>query len=521
MKRFSTLLLAVLALGSLAAAPPLASSVDEAFKPFWAATNPQEAAKAADGIVKSGVRFDEAFAALRRGRTYSGDVQKGVVKFKHHFALGDFWYSVEVPQDYNPARAYQLRVQLHGGVGGRENGDIRGTGSIGALAGVDQIYVMPASWNDAPWWSDSQVQNLRAVLDSVKRIYNVDENRINMAGVSDGATGTYYFAMRDTTPYSSFEALNGSLAVLQNPTIGRDGALFPNNLLNKPYFIVNGGLDPLYPTDSVEPYINHLKNKGVEVVYHPQPEGKHNTTWWPSEKDAFETFVRDHPRKPYPERLTWETDLGGDVTRAHWLVVNDVLNRPDPRDALPDVNIFGGSGPDDFGVLVDGMRIRSVVPSSTADRIGLYAGDIVTRINGQDPPKGQNFLGWLDTFEPGGPLVIAVTRDRRRVEIKADLDVDRIPPLPLFPNRKLTGRVDLQRAGNTISATTRGAAEMTLLISPDVFDFDKPIKVEADGRTVFEGKVQKSLETLLKWAARDNDRTMLFGAEIDIKLPAR
>jgi hypothetical protein len=35
---------------------------------------------------------------------------------------------------------------------------------------------------------------------------------------------------------------------------------------------------------------------------------------------------------------------------------------------------------------------------------------------------------------------------------------------------------------------------------------------------VFEGRVEHNLKTLLKWAARDNDRTMLYAAEIRIKL---
>jgi len=45
------------------------------------------------------------------------------------------------------------------------------------------------------------------------------------------------------------------------------------------------------------------------------------------------------------------------------------------------------------------------------------------------------------------------------------------------------------------------------------------VKVTADGRTVFEGKVKTNLATLMKWAARDNDRTMLFGAEIVVNVP--
>jgi hypothetical protein len=34
----------------------------------------------------------------------------------------------------------------------------------------------------------------------------------------------------------------------------------------------------------------------------------------------------------------------------------------------------------------------------------------------------------------------------------------------------------------------------------------------------FEGSVAKSVETLSTWAARDNDRTMLFGAELHVKV---
>ena len=81
-----------------------------------------------------------------------------------------------------------------------------------------------------------------------------------------------------------------------------------------------------------------------------------------------------------------------------------------------------------------------------------------------------------------------------------------------------SGRVDLTRAGNTVTAATRGVAAFTLLVSPDQFDFAKPVKVVVNGRTVFNGKVQKSLATLLKYAAADNDRTMLFGAEIHVEL---
>jgi hypothetical protein len=88
----------------------------------------------------------------------------------------------------------------------------------------------------------------------------------------------------------------------------------------------------------------------------------------------------------------------------------------------------------------------------------------------------------------------------------------------MFPHRRPTGRVDLARDGNIVTADTRSVDTFTLLLSPDVFDFSKPIKVVANGKTVFDGRVTRSLPTLLKWAARDNDRTLLVGAEVTVKL---
>src|SRR5581483_6227294 len=124
-----------------------------------------------------------------------------------------------------------------------------GSGSVGALAGAEQIYVIPYAWADAPWWSDDQTLNLVEILDAVKR--------------------RYYVAMRETTPFAAFLPLNGYLLVLAARDID-DGLIFPTNLRNKPIFAVNGGRDPLYPTRIVDPSVEHLQQGGVTISYHPQ-----------------------------------------------------------------------------------------------------------------------------------------------------------------------------------------------------------------------------------------------------------
>ncbi|MGE3958106.1 MAG: hypothetical protein AB7H96_15430 [Vicinamibacterales bacterium] len=526
MGRSLWVVVALVAVGAAASALPsfgvsgvsAASPASEAaLAQFLAAPNPGEAAKLADAVVRSGATFDETIAALRKGRTYNADVARGVTKASH--VVGDltFNYQLDVPPTYDPTRRYQLRVQLHGGVG-RPDPTPRGNG-IGALAGVEQIYLLPTAWNQAEWWTDLQLGNLRVLLDSVKRRYNVDENRVVMSGVSDGGTASYYFSMRDTTPFAAFLPLNGAIPVLRNTLMKVDGGLYMHNMLNKPFFIVNGGKDPLYPTTLVEPYIKQMQDGGVEVKYLPQPEGVHNTAWWPDVKDTYETFVKDHPRQPFPDRLTWESDLRVNTGRAHWLVIDALAPTQKETAPLPDINERVGPAQPDFGVRVAGERITGVVAGSNADTLGLVPGDVVNRVNGRVLPRGMDATDLIDLADVGSTLTLSVTRGTASMDLRGTYQPTALPRrTPIFTHARPSGRVDLVREGNVVKVTTRRVAGFTLLISPDQFDMSKPITVVVDGKAAFEGIVKPNLATLLEWAAKDNDRTMLFAAALPIRV---
>ena len=497
--------------------PARSRTADAALNRFWQAQSPQEASAAVETVVASGISFDAALARLRVGSTYARDVPRGVVQRTHRIDDTEFPYVLDVPESYTPTKKYQVRVQLHGGVN-RPEARTRESG-IGSLAGVEQIYVMPVAWAAAEWWTDAQLQNLRTILDEVKRTYNVDENRVVLSGVSDGGTATFYVAMRDTTPFASFLPLNGALPVLRSRSVKAEGELFPNNLLNKPFFVVNGGRDPLYPPSLVEPVIEHLSKGGVNLTYMPQPEGAHNTAWWPEVKDAFESFVREHPRVPLPEKLTWESDLTGGTNRAHWLVIDALASDAREQPALADLNQFSTGPLPNFGLRVNGTTITSIADNSNASIYGFRPNDVVVSINGKPVPSGANVLDVLSSYEPNRMITFGVRRGGESLELTGFfMSTGESKVGPLFQHTTASGRVDLAREGNTVRATTRGVQAFTLLLSPDAFDFTKPVTVVCDGKTVFEGGVTASVATLMKWAARDNDRTMLFGAELPITL---
>ncbi len=509
-------LVAVVMLTSLVLVTQQPSALDVAFAKFWAAKNAGDAAKAATDVVRTGASFDEVYQRLQRGRPYSKDAPIGIVPGHR----GEFGYTLDVPPTYDPGRAYQVRFQLHGGVGApRESAERRGRAGIGRLAGAEQIYVLPAAWDEAPWWSEAQVANLHAILDILKRTYNVDENRVVIAGVSDGGTGAYYVAMRDTTPYASFLPLNGYILVLQHAVKEADGDLNPNNLRNKPFFVVNGGRDPLYPMAAVEPSLEHLAKGGVNITYKPQAQAGHDTTWWPAVKDAFETFVRDHPRVPLPDRLTWETSDPRRYGRAHWLQIDALGGRSSDARSLPDLNEFTPQPQAELGFRMQpGLKVDRIVNGTMADRLGLKRDDVIQKIGASELKVHDDLVAVLQTYKPGSQIQITVVRDGKPIELSGRFEpqVIRTPTAPMFKQTGHPGRVDLARSGNVVEAVTRDVSQFTLLVSPEQFDFAQPIRVMVNGRVAFDGRVEKDVTTLMKWAARDNDRTMLFGAEVKI-----
>ena len=293
------------------------------------------------------------------------------------------------------------------------------------LAAEDHIAVFPASWGPFPWWRGEQVENLRQILAALKREYNIDENRVTVTGVSDGGTGAYFLAFKDTTPWAAFFPFIGSPGVLLNPQVGAEGLMHVANLVNKPLYIVNGETDRLYPVRSVEPYLRSFGAAGVPFEFHPQPGG-HDTSFWPDLAENIDEFHRNFPRDPLPDRVLWAAENAASFARAHWIVLEE---------------------------------------------IGPIAGD----------------------------------------EDRADLAA-------LTEDGK-AGVVEAVRRDNTVDVSAYHVRRLRILLSPEEFDLSRPVTVVLNGTEVFSGMVAPSLTTLMSWAARDDDRTMLFVAELEVTAP--
>ena len=504
------------------------SALDAAVEAFWAASSDAEVAAASAAILAADPDIEAIWGRLRAGRAYARGVPTGRRLLTRENRDGvEHGYVVRVPQGYDPAARYPVIVYLHGGVSRPKREDGTWWRREERLARDDAIVVAPASWDESLWWQDSQIENLAGVVNDLKRTWNVDENRVYLIGISDGATGAFYHAMKATTPWAAFLPLNGHPVVLANPASDVDGEMHVTNLRNKPLFIVNGGRDPLYPVASVTPFMRLFQQAGVFLDFRPQAEAGHDVSWWDDEKPAMDAFMTERARRPLPARLSWETERTDRYNRAHWLVITElgaVEGEPDldAYNTILDPTQGIQLGINMIGEMVDGsgLRVLQVGPDSMASAAGMVNDDTIVEVEGQSGPSVEDLRQALVGFAPGQQIPMVIQRGGERIAVTFDYPAAAAPRgRQAFPHTVAPGRVELDQRGNTVTANTRGVRRFTLLLSPEQFDFTQPITVVANGVTVFDGMVEPDVATLLRWVATDQDRTAMYGAELDIEVP--
>lgn len=153
------------------------------------------------------------------------------------------------------------------------------------------------------------------------------------------------------------------------------------------------------------------------------------------------------------------------------------------------------------------------------DAAGIEPDDIVLTVSGQPTPTPEALRQAIMNFGPGDELPISVRRDTEVMNLMLSYPTTfRTQARPAFGRDEPSGRVDLSRDGNTVVARTQGVWRYTLLLSPDQFDFSEPIRVVTNSVVSWDGLVIPDVETLLHWAASDQDQSLLFGAELEVEV---
>lgn len=191
-------------------------------------------------------------------------------------------FSLYVPEYYDPTRAWPLIVALHGGSG--TGADFLWTWLTEARS-RGCLLLSPTSLGST--WSlmddDIDAPALRAMVEYVREHWRVDEGRILLTGLSDGATYTLLCGLQPDMPFTALAPVSGVLhpANLMNGNLERAAG--------RRIYLVHGARDWMFPVGTARMAHRELQRAGADVTYreiedlshtYPREENARILEWW-------------------------------------------------------------------------------------------------------------------------------------------------------------------------------------------------------------------------------------------------
>jgi len=477
----------------------IAAVVDEA--PEWH--------EVADRILSAGyAEFPEAGAPVLRTTVCSDTVERP-------------WVLV-VPESYDPEVPTPLLVVLHGGVGGATIAeDPLGEASDNELVDMATengwVSLVPFGQAGATWWDDVGMDNIQRLLRKVKIELNIDDDRVWMAGFSDGGSAGFAHAMVAPTDYAAFLALNGHIGV---GSLDGDLPTYAPNLANSPVYVTTTFDDGLYPSERMRPTIEMARRAGADIFYRELP-GEHDFDDVAGDLPLMARFLERHPRDPFPHEITWEA-TSAEFGRCKWFAIDRVTTGRAARwhhvfnAALVDDRRTVGFFPQwDFegsGILVDGISDEE----SAARSMGLRPGDIIVEADGAPIDSLAALDVWKEGVSRGDAFGFTVIRDGARVHLSGEF-----PPeanYNVFKRDAPSARATASFMANHVDVRASRLGAFSILVHPDMFHLDENLVVTVNGDVVYDEPVAPDIGFMLSNYVENRDRSLLYVAEVEIDL---
>jgi phospholipase/carboxylesterase len=170
-------------------------------------------------------------------------------------------FSLYVPEDYDPARAWAVVVALHGGSG---NGGAFLWSWLREARTRGFILLAPTA--QGPTWSlmepDLDSDNINRMLDELGGRWNLDPKRLLLTGMSDGGTYAYVIGLRAGCRFTHLAPIAAAFHPMLMMTLAD-----ADRVRGLPIHIVHGALDWMFAARTAEVAEQALRQAGAEVVY--------------------------------------------------------------------------------------------------------------------------------------------------------------------------------------------------------------------------------------------------------------
>jgi len=244
---------------------------------------------------------------------------------------------IYIPASYQNTRKFPCVLMLHGAVGIGNFNDIDSLNKFdpdvlfATLKKQDYIIVRPVADPSKKFdWvvnrfggrnGNSPNLTFRAltnILISLKKVLNIDDNKIFAFGHSDGSDGAIGLGVYNPDLFAGFVAYNSML----NGIFARD--FYIRNIINSPLYLVHSDLDDLRPVQQTRVIVNELKKTGSNILYKEYIGYQHEDKHLNKDIPYVPRFISSVSRNPFKTQIFWETDKANLYNSCNWIKISDI-----------------------------------------------------------------------------------------------------------------------------------------------------------------------------------------------------
>ncbi|MFZ1684179.1 MAG: PHB depolymerase family esterase [Candidatus Zixiibacteriota bacterium] len=423
-------------------------------------------------------------------------------------------YALYVPSNYNPKLATPLLVHLHGVVGRPiiDTNPDQYVGNSAIMAEAerrDWLVLFPFGQEKATWWDEVGMGNVANEIRAVKTTYNVDDNRVYLSGLSDGATGAFLFSMAKPDDFAAYVAINGSMG-----GGSEDGglSLYATNMARSHYYVANADRDRYFPADQMERTIALARRAGADISYH-RLVGEHVPTMQAIEYPPVFDYLNQCTRAVTPDTLVWESAVP-QFGQCKWLGIDEVtVDEPAPW--YVDYNVSLVDSSTSIGIQTSdtfpgpGVMVASLSGGDCLSRrIGLKPGDILLGGNGVAIDSMPDLAKYRKTLKRGAEATMMIKRGNEQTTLHCRMPVPR--NYFIFNRTQPSAEIKATYADNRFDLQGSRVGAFRLMISPEMVDVSRNVVVLFNGKQIFDGRIEPDISFLLKSYLANRDRSMLF-----------
>ncbi len=224
-------------------------------------------------------------------------------------------YFVRIPEDYRGDQPFPIVIYLSGNSGPAMEGALLASEGI-----ADSGYLVVYPHASGFWWHSKPTAMMKALLDDLLRRFNLDTRRIYLTGLSNGGSGTFYYAT--LWPHRLAAAVSAMGAGVFTPEMEKDNEPQLRNSDHLPMLFLHGAEDVVINADATRGTVEQIGSRAAPIESHIFPQRGHEILLGRGDDGMTLAFFRRFLRDPFPRKFTFQARTLR-VPRLYWVEMLD------------------------------------------------------------------------------------------------------------------------------------------------------------------------------------------------------